>query len=368
MWKPPITQFYTSRCKRKQSEPSFFNSLTLPLQPIVVKLDNVVVKNEVEEGTEDAIVAKNKNYDSKKRRKVGSLKLVVDVNTISSGLNGLRETRNNKDQFSIWANSLQKMGFAPIRIAEMMELENGKHFVDPKFTLRRIIQSWCTLHASHGVERFPTTKPPVTKSHILKLPRQAKSTPEMQTKVLQTLRSLASENAANKRCMENAGVAEFLAAIIITSNIVDNKETLSFIGAATVLIDLLLDTNKKRYCEWSLSVLEQLCRCAEGRAELLKHAVGLAVVSRKILRVSQVANERGLRILYSIAKFSATPSVVQEMLQLGVGAKLCLVIQVDCGVGKNKERAAEILKLHAKEGKNSPCLPLDLIHNTIGVN
>ncbi|XP_019168822.1 PREDICTED: E3 ubiquitin-protein ligase PUB23-like [Ipomoea nil] len=112
-------------------------------------------------------------------------------------------------------------------------------------------------------------------------------------------------------------------------------------GAATVLIDLLLHTNEKRYCEWSLSVLEQLCRCAAG----------LAVVSRKILRVSQVANERGLRILYSIAKFSATPSVVQEMLQLGVGAKLCLVIQVDCGVGKNKERAAEILKLHAKEWK-----------------
>ncbi|XP_019179943.1 PREDICTED: E3 ubiquitin-protein ligase PUB23-like [Ipomoea nil] len=124
-------------------------------------------------------------------------------------------------------------------------------------------------------------------------------------------------------------------------------------GAATVLIDLLLDTNEKRYCEWSLSVLEQLCRCVEGRAKLLKHAAGLAVVSRKILRVSQVANKRGLRILYSIAKFSATPSVVQEMLQLGVGAKLCLVIQVDCGVGKNKERGAEILKLHAKEWKKN---------------
>nr|GMD88027.1 E3 ubiquitin-protein ligase PUB23-like [Ipomoea batatas] len=350
----------------------------------------------------------------------------------------------------------------------------------PNVTLRRVIQSWCTLHASHGVERFPTPKPPVTKSHILKLLRQAKSAPETQAKCLQTLRSIASENAANKRCMENAGVAEFLAGIIITSNADNNnnKETSStddalyilhnlglsedglksilghdaqFIesltrvmqrgsyesrayavmllksmmeattnpfllqltttlnpsffhqviqilrdnfsrkasksalhllatvcqsgrnrvkaaeaGAATVLIELLLDTNEKRYCEWALSVLEQLCRCAEGRAELLQHAAGLAVVSRKLLRVSQVANERGLRILYSISKFSATPSVVQEMLQLGVGAKLCLVIQVDCGVGKNKERAAEILKLHAKEWKNSPCIPLDLIHDTIG--
>ncbi|XP_031112629.1 histone-lysine N-methyltransferase ATX2-like isoform X1 [Ipomoea triloba] len=98
MSKPPITQFYTRRCKRKQPEPSFFNSLTSPLQPIVAKLDNVEVKTEVEEGTEDEIVAKDENYDSKKRRKVGSslelLKLGVDVNSISSGLNGLRETRN----------------------------------------------------------------------------------------------------------------------------------------------------------------------------------------------------------------------------------------------------------------------------------
>ncbi|XP_019200251.1 PREDICTED: E3 ubiquitin-protein ligase PUB23-like [Ipomoea nil] len=213
----------------------------------------------------------------------------------------------------------------------------------PNVTLRRVIQSWCTLHASHGVERFPTPKPPVTKSHILKLLRQAKSTPEMHYQVVQILRD-------NFSCKASKSALHLLANVCQRGR---NRIKAAEAGAATVLIDLLLDTNEKRYCEWSLSVLEHLCRCAEGRAELLKHAAGLAVVSRKILRVSQVANERGLRILYFIAKFSATPSVVQEMLQLGVGAKLCLVIQVDCGVGKNKERAAEILKLHAKEWKKN---------------
>nr|GMD83362.1 E3 ubiquitin-protein ligase PUB23-like [Ipomoea batatas] len=284
----------------------------------------------------------------------------------------------------------------------------------PNVTLRRVIQSWCTLHASHGVERFPTPKPPVTKSHILKLLRLRlsedglksilghdaqfiesltrvmqrgsyesrayavmllKSTLEATTnplllhltttlnpsffhQVIQILRDNFSRKASKS--------ALHLLATVCQSG--RNRVKAAEAGAATVLIELLLDTNEKRYCEWALSVLEQLCRCAEGRAERLQHAAGLAVVSRKLLRVSQVANERGLRILYSISKFSATPSVVQEMLQLGVGAKLCLVIQVDCGVGKNKERAAEILKLHAKEWKNSPCIPLDLIHDTIGVN
>lgn len=355
---------------------------------------------------------------------------------------------------------------------------SGTEELTPNVTLRRLIQSWCTLNASHGVERFPTPKPPVSKSQILKLLRQAKSPePGMLIKCLQNLKSIASENEANRRCMESAGVAEFLAATIIRSNDDDDNVGISadddalsvlynlglsenglksilghdrrFIeslvrvmtrgsyesrayaimllksmlevagpgqlqltsslspsffrevvqvlrdnfsrkasksslhllvnvchigrnrikaaeaGAVAVLIDLLIDSTDKRYCESSLTILDHLCQCAEGRAELLKHAAGLAVVSKKLLRVSNVGNERGLRILYSISKFSATPNVVQEMLQLGVAAKLCLVIQVDCGA-KNKERAAQILKLHAKEWKDSQCLPLNLMHNTHG--
>lgn len=130
-------------------------------------------------------------------------------------------------------------------------------------------------------------------------------------------------------------------------------------GAVPVLIDLLLDSSEKRVCEMILMVLDQLCQCAEGRAELLKHGAGLAVVSKKILRVSKVASERAVRILHSISKFSATQSVVQEMLQLGVVTKLCLVLQVDSG-NKTMEKVREILKLHARAWKNSSCVPVTL--------
>ncbi|VFQ73104.1 unnamed protein product [Cuscuta campestris] len=138
-------------------------------------------------------------------------------------------------------------------------------------------------------------------------------------------------------------------------------------GAVAALIDLLLDSTEKRSCESALVVLDQLCQCPEGRAELLKHAAGLAVVSKKILRVSEAATERGVRILHSVSRFSASRSVAQEMLQMGVGAKLCMVIQVECG-SKTRERAAEILKLHAKDWKNShQCIPLlSLIYPTHG--
>ncbi|KAK4736553.1 hypothetical protein R3W88_000250 [Solanum pinnatisectum] len=341
----------------------------------------------------------------------------------------------------------------------------------PNVTLRRLIQSWCTINASHGIERFPTPKPPVSKPQIIKLLKEAKS-PKMLMNSLKRLRSIASENDANKRCMESTGAMEFLASIINNSNEVFEEEegfmsikdeALSILyqlklseqglkslimsgngefiesltrvmqhgsyesrayavmlmkdmfevstptlllslkqefftqvvrvlrdkisqkatkaslqvlvnacpfgrnrvkaaeaGAIRVLVDLLLDSSEKRVCELMLILLDQICQSAEGRAELLNHPGGLAIVSKKILRVSKVGSERAIKILHSISKFSSTPSVVQEMLSLGVVAKLCLVLQVDCG-SKAKERAREILKFHAKAWKDSPCIPNNLL-------
>ncbi|XP_022864029.1 E3 ubiquitin-protein ligase PUB23-like [Olea europaea var. sylvestris] len=135
-------------------------------------------------------------------------------------------------------------------------------------------------------------------------------------------------------------------------------------GAVPLLIDLLLDSSDKRASELMLMALNLLCKCAEGRAELLNHSAGLAIVSKKILRVSSTANESGIRILHSISKFSATPGVLQEMLQIGAVAKLCLVLEVlevfDRG-SKTKERAREILKLHARAWRNSSCIPAPLL-------
>ncbi|PPE01627.1 hypothetical protein GOBAR_DD01344 [Gossypium barbadense] len=138
-----------------------------------------------------------------------------------------------------------------------------------------------------------------------------------------------------------------------------NKVRVAEAGAVPVLIELLLCSSQKRACETILTVLDEVCRCAEGRSELLNHGAGLAIVSKKILRVSHVANQRAVRILLSISKFCATSNVLQEMLQLGIVAKLCLVLQVECG-HKTKEKAKEVLKLHARVWMNSPCIPSNL--------
>ncbi|XP_022978192.1 E3 ubiquitin-protein ligase PUB22-like [Cucurbita maxima] len=133
-------------------------------------------------------------------------------------------------------------------------------------------------------------------------------------------------------------------------------------GAIPVLIDLLLDldSSEKRSCEMILVTLDLLCRCADGRAEVLNHAAGIAVVSKKILRVSTLGSEKAVGILCSIARFSASESVVQEMMRLGVVTKLCFLLQVVGAGGKAKEKAKEILKLHGRTWRNSSCLPSSL--------
>ncbi|GLT38792.1 hypothetical protein SLA2020_130170 [Shorea laevis] len=390
-----------------------------------------------------------------------SLEIMKDPVTVSTGITYDRESIEK------WLYS-GKNTTCPVTKQVIADSE-----LTPNHTLRRLIQSWCVLNASHGFERIPTPRPPINKAQIAKLLTDAKS-PQQQTKCLRRLQSIAAENATNKRCIEAAGAVEFLAAIVINSNSMEESsedgvdstrptdEALSILynlqlseaglknllgknsdfvecltrvmqrgtyesrahgalllkslmevadpmqltrlnpqlfieaiqilqdqisyqasktilqllinvcpwgrnrvkaveaGGVPILIDLLLDSTEKRACEMILTVLEMICGCAEGRAELLGHATGLAVVSKKILRVSQMASERAVRILLVVSKFCPTPSVLQEMLQLGVVSKLCLVLQVDCS-SKIKERAREVLKLHARAWKNSPCIPTNLL-------
>ncbi|KAK6126473.1 hypothetical protein DH2020_039778 [Rehmannia glutinosa] len=393
-----------------------------------------------------------------------TLEIMKDPVTVSTGIT------YDRDSIEKWIFT-QKNLTCPVTKQILQNQE-----ITPNITLRRLIQSWCTLHATHGVERLPTPKAPVTKSQLLKILEDAKKVPCAQMKCLQSVRSIASENQTNKRVMESSGVVEFLAKLIvkktfeasiaeISEDLSDlrkicdealsilcslqlsetglkalnnaefieslttvmqsgsyesrayvimlltsllevadpsllinlkpeffaelnqtlgdhqvsgkaSKETLKILisvcpwgrnrikavesGAVPVIIDLLLDSSEKRVCEMMLMLLDMLCQCAEGRAELVKHAAGLAVVSKKILRVSQVASEKAVRILHSISRFSATPGILQEMLQIGVVAKLCLMVQVDCG-SKAKERAKEILKLHSRAWRKSSCIPRNLI-------
>lgn len=116
----------------------------------------------------------------------------------------------------------------------------------------------------------------------------------------------------------------------------------------------------KKVSELIFCLLAQLCSCADGRAKFLAHSGGIAVVSKRILRVSPVVDDRAVHIFWLISKFSATNELLHEMLKVGAVSKLCMVLQADCAKYL-KDKVREMLRMHSYAWNNSPCIQVYLL-------
>ncbi|KAE8680625.1 E3 ubiquitin-protein ligase PUB24 [Hibiscus syriacus] len=125
--------------------------------------------------------------------------------------------------------------------------------------------------------------------------------------------------------------------------------------AVYALIELELDSPERKTTELILGILFHLCSCADGRAEFLDHKGGIAVVAKRIARVSPAADDRAVLILSLICKFSATSLVVHEMLDVGAITKLCTLLQMDCATYL-KDKALGTLRSHSDDWLKFPCI------------
>ncbi|GKD95388.1 E3 ubiquitin protein ligase PUB23-like protein, partial [Tanacetum coccineum] len=126
-----------------------------------------------------------------------SLEIMKDPVTLSTGITYDRDSIEN------WLFTL-KNEVCPMTKLVVTDIE-----LTPNHTLRRLIQSWCTVNASSGIERFPTPRPLISKTEIVKLLKDSKS-PQLQMKSLQRLKTIVMENEKNKRLMESVGAADYL--------------------------------------------------------------------------------------------------------------------------------------------------------------
>ncbi|KAK4371256.1 hypothetical protein RND71_010731 [Anisodus tanguticus] len=135
--------------------------------------------------------------------------------------------------------------------------------------------------------------------------------------------------------------------MVNSSQLSNNKARNKFadLGLVELLIDILVDCEKSK-CEKELGILVGICNSEEGRKRANNYALTIPVLMKKLLRVSDLATEFSVSILWKlIGKNEKRENVVLiEALQVGAFQKLLLLIQVGCNEN-TKEKASELLKL-----------------------
>ncbi|XP_043722067.1 U-box domain-containing protein 21-like [Telopea speciosissima] len=117
-------------------------------------------------------------------------------------------------------------------------------------------------------------------------------------------------------------------------------------GLVSLLVEEILVDSEKSLCEKALGVLDGICNSEEARQKAYNHALTIPVIVKKILRVSDMATEFSVSIIWKLCKNEKRDDggVLVEALQVGAFQKLLLLLQVGCGE-KTKEKASEVLKL-----------------------
>ncbi|CAK8571313.1 unnamed protein product [Lathyrus sativus] len=207
----------------------------------------------------------------------------------------------------------------------------------PNHTLRRLIQSWCTQNASLGVDRIPTPKPPLTKTHVEKLLKGIKDS-KIRIKSLMQLELLAAENERNKKCLLESGVPKAMIMFVYDrykkGDIVELEgieEALSFLQFVKVPNDeaknLLSENNEILDClTWILDLPSEM----KNSVAVKSHAV--LVLKRFINNCDSILLERLKPDFFkSVVKALKTGVITQQGLCAALHVLLCC-----CPLGRNR--------------------------------
>uniref|UniRef100_J3M2V3 U-box domain-containing protein n=1 Tax=Oryza brachyantha TaxID=4533 RepID=J3M2V3_ORYBR len=224
----------------------------------------------------------------------------------------------------------------------------------PNHTLRRLIQSWCALHADHGVELVPTPKPPVDRERVAELVSRVQAATSSAAGLLDALRELkdvAAESDRNRKLLAAVpGAVDILAAVVVAS-CQDAKATCD--EALEVICSLQLSEQclmgvverNEELVDALVATLQRSNTTSRAHAALLLEAVTAVMPSNWLVSLPEEVFGEVVQLLRE-----------KEMAQTGAVGKLCVVAQSEqCGE-RTRERARETLRLHARAGGDSPCL------------
>ncbi|CAN8260609.1 unnamed protein product [Cochlearia groenlandica] len=127
----------------------------------------------------------------------------------------------------------------------------------------------------------------------------------------------------------------------------DDKIATKFVklGLVELITEMIVNNAEKSVCERSLLLLNVVCNNEQGREDLLRNALIIPLIVKKILRVSDLATQCSVSIIWKLCEKNGEDEdrLLFEALQVGAFEKLLVVLQVGCEE-KTKERASELLR------------------------
>ncbi|XP_023735506.1 U-box domain-containing protein 21 [Lactuca sativa] len=132
---------------------------------------------------------------------------------------------------------------------------------------------------------------------------------------------------------------------ILSTPVARSKVSSRFIelGVVESSLEALVEADNKGLSEMALGVLDCLSDSKEGRERVQKHALSVPLLVKKILRVSSLATDFCVSMLWKLSNNDDGDTLV-EALHIGAFQKLLLMLQVNCGE-ETKVKATEMLKL-----------------------
>ncbi|KAF8040093.1 hypothetical protein BT93_B2346 [Corymbia citriodora subsp. variegata] len=384
-----------------------------------------------------------------------SLDLMKDPVTLSSGITYDRES------IETWIEAGNRT--CPITNRPLGSLEPV-----PNHMIRRVIQDWCVENRSHGIERIPTPRIPVSSMEVAEMldkVSDACKTKDQSVcrKLVVKMKALSKESERNKKCFKSNGTGSVLAAAFeafsktssldeendailkeilsaltmmlplsveatsclgsssslhcmvgfLTSGNLSSRWNSAFalreivssdkrkvealaeiegaseslfklikepicpvatkssliciyhmvtsshpakhlvisrfvqMGLVSLLVETLVDADRSM-SEKALGVLDGICDNEEGKEAVRDNSLAVPVLVKKLLRVSELATEFSVSVLWQLMAISESGEdggrVLAEALQVGAFQKLLLLLQVGCGE-RTKEKATQVVKL-----------------------
>ncbi|KAH0729233.1 hypothetical protein KY290_000389 [Solanum tuberosum] len=140
-----------------------------------------------------------------------SLMIMKDPVTTVTGITYDRES------IEMWLLTAEEESMTTTCPVTKQILPRDIELLTPNHMLRRIIQAWCIANASKGIDRIPTPKYPLNKSHILRLVRQVNND-KLCVEALRKIDVLVIENnEKNKKCLEEVGAIKAMVTFIVKS-------------------------------------------------------------------------------------------------------------------------------------------------------